>query len=76
PGGRWSAPADTARLVAWLLSDEADWVAGNKTLVILSAADGKPVSSGTVHTGLTDHVVAAGGALYLTRGANIRAYAP
>ncbi|MEV6495328.1 SDR family oxidoreductase [Actinoplanes sp. NPDC051633] len=28
PGGRWSAPADTARLVAWLLSDEADWVTG------------------------------------------------
>jgi 3-oxoacyl-[acyl-carrier protein] reductase len=28
PGGRWSMPADTARLVAWLLSDEADWVTG------------------------------------------------
>ncbi|MCA2217417.1 SDR family oxidoreductase [Jidongwangia harbinensis] len=28
PGGRWSTPADTARLVAWLLSDEADWVTG------------------------------------------------
>jgi 3-oxoacyl-[acyl-carrier protein] reductase len=28
PGGRWSRPADTARLVAWLLSDEADWVTG------------------------------------------------
>jgi 3-oxoacyl-[acyl-carrier protein] reductase len=28
PGGRWSAPADTARLVAWLLSDEADWITG------------------------------------------------
>lgn len=28
PGGRWSSPADTARLVAWLLSDEADWVTG------------------------------------------------
>lgn len=28
PGGRWSAPADTARLVGWLLSDEADWVTG------------------------------------------------
>lgn len=27
-GGRWSTPADTARLVAWLLSDEADWVTG------------------------------------------------
>jgi 3-oxoacyl-[acyl-carrier protein] reductase len=28
PGGRWSTPADTARLVTWLLSDEADWVTG------------------------------------------------
>ena len=28
PGGRWSRPADTARLVAWLLGDEADWVTG------------------------------------------------
>jgi 3-oxoacyl-[acyl-carrier protein] reductase len=28
PGGRWSSPADAARLVAWLLSDEADWVTG------------------------------------------------
>jgi 3-oxoacyl-[acyl-carrier protein] reductase len=28
PGGRWSMPADTARLAAWLLSDEADWVTG------------------------------------------------
>ncbi len=28
PGGRWSSPADTARLVSWLLSDDADWVTG------------------------------------------------
>jgi 3-oxoacyl-[acyl-carrier protein] reductase len=28
PGARWSTPADTARLVGWLLSDEADWVTG------------------------------------------------
>ncbi len=26
PGGRWSSPVDTARLVAWLVSDEADWI--------------------------------------------------
>jgi 3-oxoacyl-[acyl-carrier protein] reductase len=28
PGGRWSHPTDTARLVSWLVSDEADWVTG------------------------------------------------
>ncbi|MGH3897246.1 MAG: SDR family oxidoreductase [Pseudonocardiaceae bacterium] len=28
PGRRWSTPTDTARLVAWLVSDEADWVTG------------------------------------------------
>lgn len=28
PGGRWGTPADTARLVAWLASDDAAWVTG------------------------------------------------
>jgi 3-oxoacyl-[acyl-carrier protein] reductase len=28
PGGRWSTPADAARAVAWLVSDEADWITG------------------------------------------------
>ena len=28
PQSRWSRPADTAKLVAWLLGDEADWVTG------------------------------------------------
>jgi 3-oxoacyl-[acyl-carrier protein] reductase len=28
PRGRWGAPTDAARLVAWLVSDEADWVTG------------------------------------------------
>jgi 3-oxoacyl-[acyl-carrier protein] reductase len=28
PGRRWSTPTDTARLVAWLISDEADWITG------------------------------------------------
>ncbi|MGL5850377.1 MAG: SDR family oxidoreductase, partial [Phycicoccus sp.] len=28
PGGRWGSPADTERLVAWLVSDEAAWVTG------------------------------------------------
>ncbi len=28
PAGRWGRPEDAARLVSWLLSDEADWVTG------------------------------------------------
>lgn len=28
PGGRWGTPDDAARLVAWLVSDEAEWVTG------------------------------------------------
>lgn len=28
PGARWGTPTDTARLVAWLISDEADWITG------------------------------------------------
>ena len=28
PAGRWGTPADTGKLVGWLLSDEADWVTG------------------------------------------------
>ncbi len=28
PGGRWGVPDDTARLVSWLLSGEAEWVTG------------------------------------------------
>ena len=28
PGGRWSTPDDTAKLVAWLVGDEAEWVTG------------------------------------------------
>jgi 3-oxoacyl-[acyl-carrier protein] reductase len=28
PGQRWGTPTDAARLVAWLVSDEADWVTG------------------------------------------------
>lgn len=28
PAGRWGQPSDTARLVAWLLSDESEWVTG------------------------------------------------
>ena len=28
PAGRWGRPEDAARLVAWLLSDESEWVTG------------------------------------------------
>jgi 3-oxoacyl-[acyl-carrier protein] reductase len=28
PSGRWSTPADTARAVGWLASDEAEWITG------------------------------------------------
>jgi 3-oxoacyl-[acyl-carrier protein] reductase len=35
PAGRWGRPDDTARLVAWLCSDEAEWVTGQTI-----AADG------------------------------------
>ena len=28
PGGRWGRPEDAARLVAWLVGEEADWVTG------------------------------------------------
>ena len=26
PGGRWGEPADIAKLVSWLVSDEGDWM--------------------------------------------------
>lgn len=35
PGGRWGVPDDAARLVAWLVSDEARWITGQ-----LIASDG------------------------------------
>ncbi|MFI1017742.1 SDR family oxidoreductase [Streptomyces sp. NPDC020965] len=28
PGGRWGAPDDPARLIAWLATDEAEWITG------------------------------------------------
>jgi 3-oxoacyl-[acyl-carrier protein] reductase len=28
PGGRWGRPDDPARLIAWLATDEAEWITG------------------------------------------------
>jgi 3-oxoacyl-[acyl-carrier protein] reductase len=28
PRGRWGAPEDAARLIAWLASEESEWVTG------------------------------------------------
>ena len=28
PQGRWGEPADAARLINWLLTDEARWITG------------------------------------------------
>lgn len=41
PAGRWGMPADAAKLVAWLVSDEADWVTGQ-----VIASDGGWSSAG------------------------------
>lgn len=46
PGGRWGTPEDTARLVAWLVSDEAAWVTGQTI-----ASDGGWSALGVVPTG-------------------------
>jgi outer membrane protein assembly factor BamB len=47
-----------------------------KKLQILSPTTGKPIASGAAYGNLTDHVVAAGGRLYTTSGATVRAYTP
>lgn len=46
PGGRWGTPGDTARLVAWLLSDDAAWVTGQTI-----ASDGGWSALGVVPSG-------------------------
>lgn len=48
PGGRWSTPADTTRLVAWLISDEAGWITGQ-----VIASDGGWSAAGWVATCVT-----------------------
>jgi 3-oxoacyl-[acyl-carrier protein] reductase len=37
PRGRWGQPDDAARLIAWLCSEDADWVTGQ---VITSSGGG------------------------------------
>jgi outer membrane protein assembly factor BamB len=49
---------------------------GNGTLAVLSAADGKPITTATTYRGLTLHVVPAGGRLLTTQKTTIRGYAP
>jgi outer membrane protein assembly factor BamB len=49
---------------------------GNGILAVLSAADGRPITTGTTYSGLTQHVVPAGGRLVTTQKATIRGYAP
>jgi len=44
PGQRWGRPDDTARLVAWLCSDEAGWVTGQTI-----ASDGGWSARGGLH---------------------------
>lgn len=43
PAGRWGTPADTARLIAWLVSDEAAWVTGQ----VIASDGGWSALSGT-----------------------------
>lgn len=45
-------------------------------LAILSPTNGKTAASGAAYTGLTGHVVAAGGRLFTVKGPVVRAYAP
>jgi outer membrane protein assembly factor BamB len=52
------------------------YVQSKKSLVILSPTTGKPVASGAPFGTMTDHVVVAGGRLFVTSGRNVRAYTP
>ena len=38
PQGRWGMPDDAARLIAWLCSDEAQWVTGQ----VINSTGGGP----------------------------------
>jgi outer membrane protein assembly factor BamB len=49
-------------------------VYGPGKLAILAPVDGKPVSMPSTYTGLTTHVVVAGGRLFTVQGTTIRAY--
>ena len=52
------------------------YVRSKMSLVILSPSTGKPVASGMPFGTMTDHVVVAGGRLFVTSGRNVRSYTP
>jgi outer membrane protein assembly factor BamB len=52
------------------------YVRSKMSLAILSPSTGKPVASGLPFGTMTDHVVVAGGRLFVTSGRNVRAYTP
>lgn len=64
------APSDPIRAGGLL------YARSKKSLVILSAATGKPVASGGKYGTLTEHVVVTGGRLFTTNGALVRSYTP
>ena len=38
PQGRWGSPEDAARLIAWLVSDDSQWITGE----VLNSTGGGP----------------------------------
>jgi outer membrane protein assembly factor BamB len=52
------------------------YVQSKRSLVILSPSSGKPVASGAPFGTITDHVVVAGGRLFVTNGRDVRSYTP
>jgi 3-oxoacyl-[acyl-carrier protein] reductase len=38
PQGRWGEPADAARIIGWLVTDEAQWITGE----VINSTGGGP----------------------------------